>query len=189
MEQHFRNGIAPTTGQVYHSAKRRFLQFCSRANLNPLLLSEPLLCRYVSFLANDGLSPRRVKCYLSALCHLQVSMHLGDPQIGAMPRLEQVLKGVKRQYAKPRLPMTPECLAKIKSVWNKELAKFDHIMLWAVCCLCYFAFLWSGEITVPSEAGYDSAMHLNMEDVSVDKVVNPSVVKIQIKPSKNQFRR
>ena len=47
-------------------------------------------------------------------------MHLGDLHIGDMPRLEQVLKRVKRQYAKknpvqkPMLPMTPELLAKIR---------------------------------------------------------------------------
>ena len=196
MEQYFREGIAQATGQVYTSAKRRFLQFCTRAKLAPLPLSELLLCRYVSFLASEGLSPRTIKCYLSALRHLQVAQHMGDPRIGDMPRLEQVLKGIKRQHAKksppqrPRLPMTPEVLAKIKAIWGKDPSKFDHAMLWAACCLCYFAFLRSGEITVPSESAYDSSTHLNMGDVSVDSVVNPSVVKVQIKASKtDQFRR
>ena len=118
---------------------------------------------------------------------------MGDPWIGDMPRLEQVLKGIKRQYAKksppqrPRLPMTPEVLAKIKAIWSKDPSKFDHVMLWAACCLCYFAFLRSGKITVPLESAYDSSTHLNMSDVSVNSVVNPSVVKVQIKASKTDL--
>ena len=43
---------------------------------------------------------------------------------------------------------------------------------------------------MPSESAYDSSTHLNMGDVSVNSVANPSVVKVQIKASKtDQFRR
>ena len=53
-----------------------------------------------------------------------------------------------------------------------------------------FGFLRSGEITTPSEAAYDSAVHLNMADISVNNSANPSVVKVKIKASKtDQFRR
>ena len=48
----------------------------------------------------------------------------------------------------------------------------------------------SGEITIPSEAAYDKAVHLNMEDIAVDNVANPSTVKVVIKASKtDQFRK
>ena len=43
---------------------------------------------------------------------------------------------------------------------------------------------------MPSESAYDKDTHLNMEDVSVDSVANPTVVKVQIKASKtDQFRK
>lgn len=196
MERYFRSGLAPSTHQSYESAKRRFLQFCKQANFNPLPLNENLLCRYVAYLAEEGLSPRTIKPYLSAVRHLQVAMNLPDPKIGEMARLEQVLKGAKREYVKKnpckreRLPITPDLLMKMKSIWSKDPSKFDNIMIWAACCLCYFGFLRSGEVTVPSEAAYDSGVHLNMADVSVDSIENPSVVKVRIKASKtDQFRR
>lgn len=58
-------------------------------------MTEHLLCRYVSFLAEQDLSPKSVKLYLSAVRHLQVSLNFKDPKIGEMPKLEQVMKGVK----------------------------------------------------------------------------------------------
>ena len=50
---------------------------------------------------------------------------VGDPGIGSMAKLEQVVKGIKSNEAKhrnkikqksPRLPITPELLLRIKGV-------------------------------------------------------------------------
>ena len=116
-------------------------------------------------------------------------MNLSDPKIGDMPRLEQVVKGAKREYAKKnpdkreRLPITPELLLQMKQVWSTSDPKnFDNTMLWAPCCACYFGFLWSGEVTVPSEAAHDSSVHLNISDDSTEA---PSVIKLKIKASKD----
>ena len=57
-------------------------------------------------------------------------------------------------------------------------------MLWAACCLCYFGFLRSGEITVPSKSSYNSGEHLDFQDVAVDSVACPSMLKVRIKASK-----
>ena len=154
MECYFRSGLAPSTHKSYDSAKRRFLGFCTKAQLNPLPVSENLLCRYVTFLAEDGLAPKSIKLYLSAVRHLQVSMNFPDPKIGDMAHLEQVVKGAKREHAKKnpdkreRLPITPELLMRMKKVWSREPKNFDNIMLWAACCLCYFGFLRSGEVAI-----------------------------------------
>ena len=120
-------------------------------------------------------------------------MNLPDPRVGDM---EQVLKGAKREYTrrnpqkKVRLPLIPDILLKMRAVWSREAARFDNIMMWAACCLCYFGFLRSGEVTIPSEAAYDRGVHLNVNDVVVDDIANPSFVKVTIKASKtDQFRK
>ena len=126
MDRYFRSGLASSTSRAYNSAKWRFLEFCVKANLHPLPVSEDLLCRFVGYLEDDGLAPSSIKCYLSAVRHLQIAMHMEDPNIGGMACLEQVLKGAKRQFAeknpskKPRLPMTPDILLQMRKVWNKE---------------------------------------------------------------------
>ena len=62
-------------------------------------------------------------------------------------------------------------------------------MLWAACCLCYFGYLRSGEITVPSENTYDKSVHLNMADVAVVSTISPSLVRVTVKESKTDLFR
>ena len=75
---------------------------------------------FVVQLVKDGLAPNSIKLYLSAVRHLHLAMHLPDPKIGEMARLEQVIKGSKCEYAKlkpgtcERLPITPELLLKMR---------------------------------------------------------------------------
>ena len=121
--------------------------------------------------------------------------NLGDPKLGGMPKLEQVIKGVKREYTKispgkrVRLPITPDILLKLRGVWEARSKHYDSIMLWKACCLCYFGFLRTGEITVPSEAAYDAGEHLSFADVMVDSVSNPTLLKVRIKASKTDLFR
>lgn len=64
------------------------------------------------------------------------------------------------------------------------------IILWAACCTCYFGFLRSGEICVPSASQYDPTAYLSISDVAVDSHDNPSIVALKIKASKtNPFRQ
>ena len=186
MESYFQSGLALSTQRSYSSAKRRFLSFCE---LTPLPLTEQLLCRYVSHLRDQGLSPKTVICS-------KTSMNLQDPRIREMPKLEQVIRGVKREHAKQspgkqvRLPITPEILLKLRGVWEARSKNHNAIMLWGACCLCYFGFLRAEEITVPSEAAYDPGEHLNFTDVAVDSISNPKLLKVKIKVSKTDpFRQ
>ena len=158
--------------------------------------SEQKLCRYVSFLAQEGLAPSSIKLYLSAVRHLQISLHLPDPKIKDMARLEQVVKGTKSVFAKhhpgtrKQLPITPELLLKIRQVWEREAQNQDNIMLWAAACLCYFGFLRAGELSVSTESSYDEGVHLNVADISFDKYPNPSTMRVKIKASKTDpFRQ
>ena len=114
-----------------------------------------------------------------------------------MPVLEYVLRGIKGEQARSgsagcqtRLPITPTILRKMRKVWSKDPKNFDHIMLWAACCTCFFGFLRSGEITVPSAAGYDPKSHLSMGDVALDRRDSPTMIQVTIKASKTDpFRK
>ena len=147
---HFQASLAPSTTHSYESAKRKYLQFCSKSNISPIPATEGKVCSFVAFVANSGLAHQPIKCYLSAIRHLQI---VGDPQISTMPKLEHVLRGIKKEHSKqanitkPRLPMTPNILLKLRSAWEEDAPIFNHIMLWPTCCTCYFGFLRSGEIS------------------------------------------
>ena len=63
-------------------------------------------------------------------------------------------------------------------------------MLWAASCMCFFGFLRSGEIVVPSDGAYDPSAHLSYGDVRTDSLVNPSYITVAIKASKTDpFRK
>ncbi len=129
---------------------------------------------YVVSLAAEGLSSTMIKCYLSALRHLQLSFGMGDPKVGDMATLQLVLRGVRSAYDKkelqprPRLPITPAILLGLRRVWESLRHDYNSIMLWVACTTCFFGFLRSGEIAAPSAHSYDPTYHLVLEDVALD---------------------
>ena len=99
----------------------------------PVPVSESVLCTFVTYLAEEKLTHRTIKTYLSAVRFLQIRKGYPDPfQGSAMPRPEYVLKGVKRVQAKtgvegekPRLPITPHILRLLKGVWSSQGTNYD----------------------------------------------------------------
>ena len=75
-----------------------------------------------------------------------------------MPCLRQVLKETKIQAGRtgktprPRLPITPIILSKLREVWLGGTPLFNNIMLWAAATTTFFSFCRLGETTVPSDA-------------------------------------
>ena len=120
-----------------------------------------------------------------------------DPFVASWPLLEYTLRGIKlrqakdkKSRAKKRLPITPGIFGKLREVWGKEAHLVDNIMLWAVCCMCFYGFLRSGEVTLTSGRQFDPEADLSEGDVALDDLVNPTVVRVHIKASKTDpFRQ
>ena len=145
---------------------------------------------FVSHLAEQGLTHSSIKVYLSAVRNLHV--HAGLHEIFSKqlsPRLELVLKGIKRENAKTRspptrLPITIDIMGKIKEVLLQHPAEYNNILLWAACCLAFFGFLRCGEFTLPSQTEYDPGAHLSIGDIAVDSTSSPTTIQVTIKQSK-----
>lgn len=122
---------------------------------------------------------------------------MGDPFTTSWPLLDYTLRGIKLRQSKgketsdkKRLPITPDILHKLRKSWEQKCHHPDYIMLWAAYCTCFFGFLRSGEITVPSLKEYDPKGHLSAGDVSLDSLSDLSIVRVFIKASKTDpFRR
>ena len=65
-------------------------------------MSEPGLCKFVASLAVEGLAANSIRIYLAGVRHPQIERGGQDPQWGSMPRLGQVLRGVRRSHAEAR---------------------------------------------------------------------------------------
>ena len=181
----------------YNSGKDRFVTFRQEANLTCFLAAESTLCIFAAYLALQGLKHHTIKSYLSAVRHLQIEKNCFDPfNQQSLVKLELVLKGVKRYQAalgaksRPRLPITPLILRKIKSTRDRKAADPDYVMLWAACCLGFYGFLRAGEMTVQSDSGFDPSVNLAMDDMAIDNPTNPTLVRVSIKASKTDpFRK
>ena len=154
-------------------------------------MTEQGILLFVAFAVRQGLKHQTIKCYLSAVRHLQVCSGGGDPGIGSMPQLELSLRGSKKEQLgqqKPtRLPITPAILMKLRQVWDKQ-AKERHavgsMLPW------FFGFLRSGEFTAPESDEFDPGQHLSFTDVAVDSLDSPRCLSIKIKQSKTDpFRQ
>ena len=189
----FAAGLAASSQRTYRSGERKYVTFCQVYKLTPFPATEPVLTAFVAALHTQGLAVGTVKSYLAAMRHTQIAIGLGDPQIGSMPQLEYVLKGLKRRSAgrqgRPRLPITPTVLRQLKEVWARMPDRHNAAMLWAASTLCFFGFLRTGEAVSPT-IGYDPQVHLSFGDARVNNRSSPEWMEVRIKESKTDpFRR
>ena len=142
----------------------------------------------MSHLASEGLVQTTIKSYLSAIRFLYITAGYGDLFTPvAFPRLQYVLRGIKRaprQTARPRLPITPSILRSMKAVWVSNSADADCIMLWAACCMGFFGFMRAGEFTLKSAQDFNPSACLTPQDVAVDQHSNPSMLRVHLQQSK-----
>jgi len=155
------------------------------------------LCRFVAYLGQQSLRHRTIKAYLSGIRFAHIHHGLGGPfRAKAMPLLEYILSGIKREQAraiqqpKPRLPITHDILAQLHSKWYTTPPTFDGLMLWAASCTFFGGFLRAGKFTLPSPGCYDKDVHLSLSDLATDSHSSPSVFRVRIKQSKTDpFRQ
>ena len=190
------SGLAVSTQRTYSCGQRRYLRFCEAAGTQALPVREDVLCKFIAQLSLDGLRHRTMKTYMAGIRLLQIDRGLGDPFLSSLCKLHYVLWGVKRTQAedggssRKRLPITPSLLRSIKGIWDRNCADPDLIMLWAACCMAFFGFMRAGELTVPSNKGYDAAVHLSLSDISVDNPTSLGVLCVRLKASRTDpFRK
>jgi len=166
------------------------------ASVSAVPTSENTLMLFTSHLAKEGLSHQSIKVYLSAVRNLHVTAGQHDAYSKALtPRLELVLKGIKKESSKyhppyVRLPVTLDIMQSIRRVLGAAPEAHDNILMWAACCLAFFGFLRSSEFTVPHQSEYDPDTHLSITDIKIDNIAKPMMVYVKIKESKTDpFRK
>ena len=141
----------------------------------------------MAFLHQEGLAGSSAKSYLAALRYTQIAIGLGYPKMAEWQKLGYVTRGFKKlaiAKQRPRLPITPPILRQLKRAWETMEDSFNGRMLWAAARMCFFGFLRTGEVLVPSRALYDAEVHLSIDDVKLDNRDKPSYLLVQIKASK-----
>ena len=155
VQGYFAAALASSTHSTYETAERRYLSFCTSFHITPLPATEATLCFFVACLGQQGLAHSIIRTYLSGVRQFQIAHGHQDFNFEQLPRLCQIIKGVKIRQgqegrtARPCLPITPRILHLMKEVWfpSKSEWLYDSLMLWAAATTAFFGFCRSGEIT------------------------------------------
>ena len=89
VQKYFEQGLATSTRKTYQAGIKKFCQFCVVCNIQtPLPVSQSLLCLFISFLANNGLSYGTIKAYLSAVRYMHIANDYPEPEVALRALLE-----------------------------------------------------------------------------------------------------
>lgn len=120
------HGLEPSTCQVYASAQRQFLEFCSQDNplepCQPLLAaSEKTLMRFRTHLPDDC-HHSSIKVYLSAVRSLHIHYSYPDPLTNGLQH-QHLLRGIK-QHQESNLLLHQPVTADLLSVLSLDFTNF-----------------------------------------------------------------
>ena len=157
VRHYFTAALVTSSHKTYKEAEHCHSQFCQDFSITPFPTSECILCYFATCLAEQGLAHSTVKTYLLGVRQVQVAMGFGDPNMGQMPRLRQIPRGIAVEASKrgkaprARHSITPTILQKMKAEWfiEKEGASYKSSLPWAASTTNFFFFCRSGELTVP----------------------------------------
>ena len=160
MDSYLDSGLATSTIRTYEAGITHYSALCEQLNTQLMPSTEPLLCRFVTYLANINISHNTIKVYLVGVRQLHIRRGEWMPSTDDMPWLKQVLRGINICQSKaggtnqlPCLPITPEALLRIKTAWEQEGLNKDKIMFWAAfvsldsCSQERYALVWMAPLT------------------------------------------
>ena len=117
--------VAPSTQRAYMERKRQYLDFCLQAGAShhPMPADEQASLWHF----------KKWKVRLLAVSHSQISKGLRDPKVSAMPHIELVVRGLKRDQVS--IPDTYR-----SSDLGKDFGRSIVTGIIQCMCLCFFCF-------------------------------------------------
>ena len=179
-----RESLSAATQATYRSGLNSYQRFCFESGHSPFPPIEELVCAYVSHMA--GLvSHRTIKVYLAGVQY-HCNVNGWNVRLSDMRRLHYVLRGIQRvqgqRFSRPRrAPITIRHLFQIiQFLGRHNLTYHDQVVYTAASLLAFFGLLRVSEYTCSSARGFDSSIHLGLQDV----IISGQVAQVRLKASK-----
>ena len=138
----FVRGLLASSRSTYGAGKRRYLSFCARANLDPLPASESTLCRFVAYLASEGLKAQSISGYLAAVRHLSIEAGFAPRPRGECPRPLRESAILRLQHRS-----SGGCRS-LRRYWERgTVDAYSARLFWAISLTAFFGCFRIGELT------------------------------------------
>ena len=178
------NSLAPSTFRTYRTGINHYSRFCQTFWIPPLPLTQDHMERFCVSLQHR-IAYKSIKVYL---CGVQLWSTLAGcgEQIAEMPRLQYVLRGIRRLqgnlFTRPlRTPVTWPLMQIICRHIVLTERPFDRDMLLAAVLLAFFGLMRVSEYA-SSTANQVDPDALSVQDVTIS--VRHNMVRVVIKKSK-----
>jgi integrase len=192
-------GLSANTRRAYKTARNNYVRFCYKAgipNRQHFPATSYNLCLWVDSMAAQcpPLLAKTIGAYLVGLRSLHIDLGLSVDQFENNPRLNRMVRGVKRSRAtpeeKPRLPITRPLLLAILALLDRNQP--TEMTLYAAFCLAYAGFLRIGEFTwseVSLTHGLEEFARWHLTRRSVQIVEQNQYMLLTLPASKSDYYR
>jgi len=106
VDRYFDTGLAPSTSRTYGAGIRKCLIFCEELHTTPTQISELLICRFVSSIADSNITHNTIKVYIAAIRQLHIQCSPTMISRDHMPWLNQVVRVIKMRQVSKEIPNT-----------------------------------------------------------------------------------
>lgn len=151
------------SSSAYSTSWHKYQSFTASYSFALLPISPEKVALFVAYMGQQGLAVSTIEVYLAGLRYFILLANPGEasPSLHS-PFLKLLLCGIHRasvskQPSLVRLPITMGILAKIKSSLAARPSEYDSILLWAMDCTGFFAFLHTSEFLTPDNGPCDPA--------------------------------
>lgn len=165
------SSVSSSTQSVYHSGHQTYTKFTQMNNYS-LVATEDTLMHFATYCLDSlNLSYHTIKLYLCGIRYYHLLQGIPNPFTleDKLPRLQMLLKGIKRQqkpHRPSRKPITTEILHDmVKSLQQGIFTHYSDILMSTVCVVAFFGFLRCAEFTCKSS--FDPECNLCFSDLAM----------------------
>ena len=137
------DGLALNSRRTYSKAVEKYIDFCVVYSINPLILDETNILRFIYFLVVSGLAPATIRVYLSGLRAWLINQGARDVSLYT-PRVKLAIRAAERR-APPPSRVKPITYALLSKVFYFLPYTLYHMVGFTAMLVGYFGCLRAAE--------------------------------------------
>lgn len=172
------NGLTANSSRTYANANKKYFEFCAYFKLDPCIIDEQTVLRFITYLKTQQSAPSTIRVYLSGLRAWALANSIPCDNLYS-PKVRWALKAVSR-LSQPPTKVPPLGYSILASLAQSLTPSYDNLMIFSSMLLAYFSCLRSAEYC-PSP---NTASPLTPEHISFHGSVGAKYMVVRVNSSK-----